>query len=247
MTTVATIEARMTSSRLPGKMVLPLAGEPVLGVLIDRLRHVPELDQIVLATTTNADDDVLEGIARKRGVSVFRGSEDDVLGRVRGALDSVAADICVEITGDCPLVDPAIVSTMIREFRSSRDANPYVANTTGPKLGSPHGLDVQVFEADALREIESETDDPAAREHVSVPFYTLPTAEKWSPRFVSFFPHDVCRSVWVSLDYREDYELIRAVHEELFPRNPVYGADAIILACRARPQMTRACLDLRGW
>jgi spore coat polysaccharide biosynthesis protein SpsF (cytidylyltransferase family) len=64
---------------------------------------------------------------------------------------------------------------------------------------------------------------------------------------VSFFPDDLSRSVWVSLDHREDYDLIRAVHEELFPRDPAYGAEAIIAACKARPQMTRACLNLRGW
>lgn len=247
MTTVATIEARMTSSRLPGKMILPLAGEPVLGVLIDRLKRVPELDRIVLATTTNAADDMLEEIALKRGVCVFRGSEDDVLGRVRGALDSAAADVCVEITGDCPLVDPAIVSTLVREFHASRRSHSYVGNTTGPELGSPHGLDVQVFEADALREIDAAVDDPAAREHVSLPFYEGPGVQRWRPRFISLFPSDLCRSVWVSLDHREDYDLISAVHEELFPSDPAYGAHAIIAACQSRPEMTRACLDLRGW
>src|SRR5262249_22808879 len=110
---VATVEARMTSSRLPGKMMLPLGHAPVLGVLLDRLKAVRELDAIVLATTVNASDDALAEVARSRGVAVHRGSEDDVLGRVRGALDATKADICVEITGDCPLMDPAIVSAMI--------------------------------------------------------------------------------------------------------------------------------------
>ncbi len=236
----------MTSSRLPGKMNLPLAGEPVLGVLIDRLKRVPELDRIVLATTTGAADDVLAGIARSRGADVFRGAEDDVLGRVRGALDAVSADVCVEITGDCPLVDPIIVSTMIREFLTTCGINIYVANTTGPELGVPHGFDVQVFDAEALREIKSTTPDPAAREHVSLPFYTGSGVQTWRPRFVSFFPHDLCRSVWISLDHREDYNLIRSVHEELFPTDPGYSADAIIAACKQRPAMTRACLDLRS-
>jgi spore coat polysaccharide biosynthesis protein SpsF len=244
---VATIEARMTSSRLPGKMMLPLGDQPVLGRLIRRLQQAEGLDAIVLATTTNATDDVLAGVAQREGASVFRGSEDDVLGRVCGALDAVAADVCVEITGDCPLVDPVIVSSMIAEFRRTRGENSYVANTTGPQLGVPHGLDVQVFEADALRAIESTVHDTDAREHVSLPFYREPEANPWKPRFVSYFPDAVCRSNWLSLDYPEDYALLRSVHDELGGSGETYDATAMIDACRSRPDMVRACLALRGW
>lgn len=237
----------MTSSRLPGKMILPMAGEPVLGILIDRLKLVPELNGIILATTVNAADDVLEEIARRRGVDVYRGSESDVLGRVRNALDQAGADVCVEITGDCPLVDPAIVSQLIAEFLHTRGHNVYLANTTGPDLGAPHGLDVQVFEAGALRRIEEESCDPEAREHVSIPFYRDGASTVWMPRFVSHFPAELCRRVWLSLDYQEDYELIRSVHKELLATGIGYGAQAMIDAALARPVMTRACLALRGW
>lgn len=247
MNVVATIEARMTSSRLPGKMILPLGGVPVLGVLIDRLKRVPELDAIVLATTTNATDNVLEGIARSHGISVFRGSETDVLGRVRGALDSASADICVEITGDCPLTDPKMVSSMLREFASTRATNRYVANTTGPTLGAPHGLDVQVFDADALRAIADEEADMEAREHVSMPFYRKENAARWHPRFVSFFDESVCRNVWISLDYREDYDLIVSVHDDLSKKGAAFGARELVDACLSRPDASRACLRLRGW
>lgn len=246
MNVVASIEARMTSSRLPGKMTLPLGDEPVLGVLIDRLKQVPELDRIVLATSVNRTDDLLEDIARERGIDVFRGSEHDVLGRVRGALDAIKADICVEITGDCPLSDPGMVSKMLREFAATRGVNAYVANTTGPQLGAPHGLDVQVFEADALREIEDTSNDSDAREHVSLPFYRAENAERWYPRFVSFFPDGLCRQVWLSLDYPEDFELISAVYDEL-RTDPAFSAGQMIEACRRRPAQTRACLALRGW
>lgn len=246
MKIVATIEARMTSSRLPGKMTLPLGGTSILGVLIDRLKRVPELDAIVLATTTNSTDEVLGEIAEARGISVFRGSETDVLGRVRGALDSAAADVCVEITGDCPLTDPKMVSAMVREFMKTRGENGYVANTTGPVLGAPHGLDVQVFDADSLRTIADEETDLESREHVSLPFYRLQDEARWRPRFISFFPEETCRKVWVSLDYKEDYGLIRDLHEHLSRFDPYYGAEAIAAGCLDRPQMTRACLSLRG-
>lgn len=247
MNTVATIEARMTSSRLPGKMAMRLGGDTVLGVLVDRLLDVPELDGIVLATTTNTSDDVLAAIAETKGIKVFRGSENDVLGRVRGALDFAHADVCVEITGDCPLTDPSMVSTMIAEFHGTRGHNAYVANTTGPTLGAPHGLDIQVFEADALRRIDEEHAELDAREHVSVPFYRDSGSSRWRPRFVEFYPESVCHEVWLSLDYQEDYNLICDVHDELAREKKHYGAADMIEAALARADMTRACLALRGW
>jgi spore coat polysaccharide biosynthesis protein SpsF len=247
MTVVATIEARMTSARLPGKMTLPFGGEPAIGVLIDRLKHVPELDCVVLATTINRSDDVLADIAQSRGANVFRGSEADVLGRVCGALNLYDADVCVEITGDCPFVDPTMVSALIAEFALTRGRNAYLANTTGPELGAPHGLDVQVFEAEALRAIEAAHQDPAAREHVSLPFYRDGINSRWAPRFVSFFSDAISRSVWLSLDYQADYEMLCAVHNALSVSDLYFGAAAMIETCRALPKMTRACLDLRGW
>lgn len=242
---VATIEARMTSSRFPGKMAKPLDGKPVLAVLIERLKRVPELDRIVLATTVNATDDVLAGIATEAGAGVFRGSEDDVLGRVRGALDFAGATTCVEITGDCPLTDPAMVSAMIREYQASRAANAYVANTTGPVPGAPLGLDLQVFDADALRMIERDYRDADAREHVSIPFYRPADAPRWNPRFVSFFPPEICAKVCLALDYAEDYALLRDIYEDLSRDDKWFGAEAAIDAAIARPQLTGACLALR--
>ena len=107
-------------------------------------------------------------------------------------------------------------------------------------------MDVQVFEADALREIEATVTDADAREHVSMPFYRPKNAARWQPRFVSFFPDSLCRRVWLSLDYAEDYQLIGAIYDEL-SGDPGFGAEAMIDACERRPDATRACLNLRGW
>ncbi len=246
MTIVATIEARMNSSRLPGKVLMPAGGRPLLQILIERLQHVSAIDGIVVATTTNASDDPVAALSAETGALVFRGSEADVLGRVRGALDFAEADIAVEITGDCPLVDPAMVSRSIDEFCATRDRHHYLANTTGPTLGAPHGLDVQVFEADALREIEAETKDPDDREHVSLPFYRPENAHRWRPRFLDFYPDELCRRVWLSLDYAADYRLIKAAHETLAPSDPLFGAEPLIEFCLNEPELTAACLRLRG-
>ncbi len=236
----------MTSSRFPGKMLARVGDKSALGLLISRLKAASRLDRIVLATTANATDDELADLGREHRIDVFRGSEHDVLGRVRGALDLVSASVCVEITGDCPLTDPAMLDAMVDEFMKSRGKNAYLANTTGPELGAPHGLDLQVFEADALRAVDGEAADPEAREHVSMPFYRADGVSRWRPRFVGFFPHELCKRIWLSLDYAEDLVLIQSVHDELHRQNPLYRAAEMIEACLARPAMTRACLELRG-
>ncbi|MEQ9447952.1 MAG: NTP transferase domain-containing protein, partial [Rhodospirillaceae bacterium] len=244
---VASIEARMTSSRLPGKVLMPAGGEPLLGILIRRLQAVPELSDVVVATTTNNTDDPVASLAEEYGASVFRGDENDVLGRVSGALTSVEANVAVEITGDCPLVDPALVSDCVTRFVSSNGKHRYVANTTGPRLGAPHGLDVQVFAADDLHAIASEVYSPEAREHVSTPFYDPANAARFNPLFVEHFPADLCRRVWISLDYKEDYDLIRAAYETLSMQTPLFGAKSLIDFCLKEQKMTQACLALRGW
>src|ERR1044072_880826 len=103
--TVATIEARMTSSRLPGKVLAEAEGKPMLELMVERLRFVPELDQIVIATTSNSKDDDVEALAQRLGIGGWRRSEDDVLVRVLAAATAYKGDIIVELTGDCPLLD----------------------------------------------------------------------------------------------------------------------------------------------
>lgn len=246
MRTVATIEARSTSSRLPGKVLMPAGGKPMLQILIERLKRVPELDAIVLATTVNAADDKLEELAFRCGIEVFRGSEVDVLGRVCGALASSNAEVAVEITGDCPFVDPDIVSACVREYFATQRINDYVANTTGPTLGAPHGLDVQVFRSAALHEIERETTSAVDREHVSTPFYREGNQDRWHPRFLEFFPDELSRRVWLSLDYPEDYALLKKAYEWISPGDPFFGARALVEFCLRESDMTRACLRKRG-
>ena len=114
MKIVSTIEARMTSSRLPGKVLMEAHNKPMLKHLVERLKRVPSINEIVLATTSNSTDDPLVKFAKKENIHFFRGSENNVMGRVIGAAKSINADVIVEITGDCPLVDPEIVEQTIK-------------------------------------------------------------------------------------------------------------------------------------
>ncbi|MGE0444229.1 MAG: NTP transferase domain-containing protein [Vicinamibacterales bacterium] len=245
MKCVATIEARMTSSRLPGKVLMTAAGKPMLRILIERLRTVPRLDAIVVATTVNATDDPIAGLGAELGVQVFRGSEDDVLGRVCGALDATGADVCVEITGDCPLVDPAIVGEAIDEYFRTRDTHWYISNSD-PHRAVPAGLDVQVFGADLLRQLERVTHDPEEREHVSYGFYRPEAGDRWRPRFIRHEAARGAEGLLVTLDYREDYELIRALYEDLHTGSPLFGVTSIVNWIRAHPEAHARCLQVRG-
>ena len=246
MKVVATVEARMTSSRLPGKTLMPAGGKPMLRILLERLGRVPGIDEIVVATTINAADDPIVELARTLEVGVFRGSENDVLGRVAGALAEAEAEIAVEITGDCPLIDPDMTQACIEAYIAHRDHTTYVANTTGPSPGAPPGFDVQVFSAAALVEIAASIHDAEAREHVSIPFYRPENRVRYRPMFLSFFPPETCRQVSVTLDFSEDYELIRACYEALAPSDPFFTAARVVEFCLERSDLTALCLNRRG-
>ena len=227
MKTVATVEARMNSSRLPGKVLRPILGKPTLELLIERLRRARTVDQVVVATTIHPADDPLERLAGRLGVGCFRGSEEDVLGRVFGAARSVKADVIVEITGDCPLIDPEVIDRVVEIYRGS-DAD-YVSN--GLRRTYPDGLDTQVFATAILAEVAELTNDPADREHVSLYIYEHPERYKllnvesglpesaWDPR--------------LTLDTAEDLELISSIYHALYPENPTFGlADILALLYR---------------
>jgi spore coat polysaccharide biosynthesis protein SpsF len=227
---VATIEARMSSSRLPGKVLLPAGGEPLLAHLVRRLRAVPSLQDIVLATTVNSADDVLVRFAEERGLRYFRGSESDVLGRVVAAAASVGADLVVETTGDNPIIDPKIIETVVRTYLAN-DAL-YVGNTHIKSY--PDGMDVQVFKLDTLRQSAAMTDAALDREHVTLHIRKHP--EVFRPIHVVAPPDLHWPELSVTLDEPGDYALISGVIEALGPDNPLFDCADLIRLMRLEPQ-----------
>jgi spore coat polysaccharide biosynthesis protein SpsF len=226
---VVTIEARMTSSRLPGKVLLPVLGRPMLHYLFDRLRAVPSIDEIVLATTTNATDDVLVEFAAQEGVLAYRGSELDVMARVIGAAEAGGADVIVEITGDCPIIDPDIVEQTIQMYLHHDAA--YVSNAHIRSY--PDGMDTQVFRLDTLKQSASMTNDPLDHEHVSLHMRNHP----------ALFPqvHLVAPpSLWwpelgLTLDEEADYRLLTRIIETLGPTDPLFGCHDVIRLLKKNP------------
>ena len=183
MKVVATIEARMTSSRLPGKVLLPALDQPLLSHQIERLSQVKSLDEIVVATTSNISDNVIEEVASRSGIRCFRGSELDVMQRIVDTGDFAEADVIVETTGDCPLIDPLIVEQTIQMFMA-HDV-PYVSNNHIRSY--PDGMDVQVFTLTALKKSLSMTQDPLDHEHVTLHIRNNP---KLFPRVHLLAPPD---------------------------------------------------------
>ncbi len=228
---VATIEARITSTRLPGKVVLPLMGEPVLSRLIDRLQRSQYIDEIVLATTTNTPDDALVELAKQKGVKYWRGSEDNVLERVLQAAQSVEADLIVEITGDCPLIDWRHTDHLIDLFSTGK--YDYVANNVERTF--PRGLDVQVFPVAILEEVNRLTQDPVDQENVSIYIYTHP--EKYRIANWAAEGHMRRPDIRITLDTKEDYMLINTIFEKLFPSNPDFSAEDVVYLFEQDPTL----------
>lgn len=231
MRTIATIEARMRSSRLPGKVLAEAEGRPMLELMVERLRRVPELDGIVIATTVNADDDAVEALARRLGIGCWRGSEDDVLQRVLDAARNHAAEIIVELTGDCPLIDPAIVSRVIAAHRDS--GADYASNVL--ERSWPIGMDTQVFATDILADVAARTDDPVDREHVSLFIYRHP--ELYRLHGVAAPPSERRPELRLTLDTAEDLAVVRALFAALRAQDAAFPVARMIEFLDARPDV----------
>ncbi|MDD5431179.1 MAG: glycosyltransferase family protein [Candidatus Pacebacteria bacterium] len=236
----ATIEARMTSSRLPGKVLMPLAGKPALERMIERLKRSKYLDDIVIATTVNNADDEIVRLAEQLGVKAFRGSEDDVMGRVLNAAMSAKTDIIVELTGDCPLMDSVLVDRGVEEFFSGQ----YDCAANVIKRSFPDGFDVQVFPVSVLAEAEKETSDPLDREHVSYFIYKNEGRYKINHWFAE--KEYTWPELRVTLDEKNDYELINAIFEKLLPVNEKFSYIDVINLLRNNPELSQINKDVKA-
>jgi spore coat polysaccharide biosynthesis protein SpsF len=226
--TVCTIEARMTSSRLPGKVLAEAAGAPLLAHMVERLRRARRLDAIVVATTEDRSSDPIAALAADHGVGCFRGSEDDVLARVLGAARAYDAELIVETTGDCPLIDPAVVDLVVERFLAG--GADYCSNTL--ERTYPRGLDVQAFPTAVLAEVDRLTQDPADREHVSLYIYEHP--ERYRLRSVTSGRPEL-GELRLTVDTPEDLALVRAIFDALQPA--AFGLEEVVALLAARPDL----------
>lgn len=223
MRTLAFVQARMSSSRLPGKVLLPIAGKSALEHVVERLRRAAKLDAVAVVTSTEPGDDPVATAAQDMGAQVFRGSLDDVLDRFRSAAVEFGAERVVRITADCPLVDPAVVDRLV-ELHDADEQLCYAAVAVGvdgidPSLRRfPNGLDAEVFPAWALERAWAETTDPFDREHVT-PYIKRIIANGHCEMLEA--EEDWGRERW-TVDYPEDLAFVRSVYERLGDRPSGY-------------------------
>lgn len=206
---VAILQARMSSSRLPGKVLMPLAGRPLIAFMIERVRRASAIDDLILATSVEASDDPLVDAAERIGVGVVRGPLDDVLARFGMAAELANADIVVRLTGDCPLIDPAVIDRVIAKIASGEAL--YASNCVPATY--PDGLDCEAFGADLLHRAVREAKLASEREHVT----------PWIRQFAADRSASIECAVDLSglrwtVDYPEDLQTIRAMVDYLGDR-----------------------------
>jgi glutamate-1-semialdehyde 2,1-aminomutase len=210
MKTVAVVQARMGSTRLPDKIMKLIDGTPMLELLLRRLRRASELDQIVLATTSDPRNRSMIDHVSKLGYEVYQGSEDDVLDRYYHAAAAAHADIVVRITADCPLIDPGVVDSVVRLFKSS--SVDYASNVAPATF--PDGLDTEVFSFHALSAAWRDANRPHEREHVT-PYIR----ESGNFRIVNLVHTDDCSMERWTVDEAADFEVVKGVFSHFAPRD----------------------------
>jgi spore coat polysaccharide biosynthesis protein SpsF len=230
---VASIEARMGSSRLPGKVLMDICGKPALHRLVERLRACQSLDEIVVATSSHSTDDVLADWCDQHQVKCFRGSEEDVLNRVVKAHQWMKTEVIVEVTGDCPLTDPEVIDLGVDTFLA-HDAD--VVSNCGMKLTWPMGQYVQVFPFPLLEEVDRTVADSAVHEHVTLYFYENPDRY----RIINLMaPKRWQHPEWrFQLDYAEDLQFQNEIYRRLEPKHgSCFGTEEVVALLQREPQL----------
>ena len=218
--TIAIVQARMGSTRLPGKVLADLCGAPLLQRQLERVRRATSLDRVVVATSTDETDLPIAELCESLDVPCFRGDLNDVLARFLGAINEFNPEVVVRITADCPLISPSVIDSIVHSFFES-DCD-YLSNTLDPTF--PDGVDVEVVRVRALRALARLDTDIHEREHVTLGIYRRP--EQFVVRNFTGDP-DLSNLRW-TVDSPEDLEFVRWVYTKLFYTNPKFDLAEIL-------------------
>jgi spore coat polysaccharide biosynthesis protein SpsF len=236
MRIVAIIQARMGSTRLPGKVMKELCGKTVLAQVIFRVQACLLVDEVVVATTTSKADDVVVAEAEKYGAKWFRGSEEDVLERYYLAAKEYNADVVVRVTSDCPLFDPEVLSQMLEYFKNETFEGlqiDYLSNCLNRSY--PRGLDAEVFTFDVLEKAFTEAKKPYEREHVTPYIYEHPDIFSLHNQTND---DDISNYRW-TLDTADDWKLIEAVYADLYRKEEIFTTDEVIALLGVKPELVK--------
>lgn len=237
MKTVAIVQARMGSTRLPGKVMKQLCDKSVLAHVICRVKACPLLDEVIVATTNSPSDDLIVAESEKCGAKWFRGSEEDVLERYYLAAKEYSADVVVRVTSDCPLFDHEILIQMLNYFNAQRIKGQHIDYLSNALNGRsyPRGLDAEIFTFDALANSFLEASKLYEREHVTPYIYEHPEiftshSYRWDKDY-SYYR-------W-TLDTEDDFKLISNIYSELYKDDKIFVTDDVLALLEDKPELIK--------
>lgn len=236
MTVLAILQGRLSSTRLPGKVLAPVLGEPMIVRQLERLARSEEIDALVVATSLDPSDDPLVNELESRGIAVRRGPLDDVVARFDAIVTEFAPSTVVRLTADCPLTDVAVVDLVIRAQRSS--GSDYTSNVLDPTF--PDGLDVEAVSAEAWARLVALPLTAREREHVTLGVYGRP--EEFTLESITQEPNRA--GLRWTVDVPGDLEFVRAVYERLYYEESGFGQEAILALLEKHPELNRTEQDL---
>ena len=231
MNTVALIQARMSSTRFPGKIMFETCGKTVLEHMVERVQYAKTLDTVAIITSTQPEDDPIQALCERRGFLCYRGSLNDLLDRHYQAALSLYADIVLKIPSDCPLIDPEIIDAVVELFNHSKAD--YVSNLH--PMSYPDGMDVEVMKLSALRSAWEKADKDIEREHT--------TPYLWDRGLFKVANFDMpggldySETIRLTIDYPDDYRLIDEIFKHLLPVKINFGINEILSLLSRKPQL----------
>ncbi len=240
---VGVVQARVGSSRLPGKVLKEVLGRSMLERQVERVSASSELDHVTVATSTESEDDAIEALCLGAGISCYRGHLTDLLDRHYQAGRSAAADAVVKIPSDCPLIDPSIIDRVVRVYREKEAKLDYVSNLHPPTY--PDGNDVEVMAMDALARAHQEATKPLEREHTTPYFWDEPG--RFRLKNVEWEKgKDFSMSHRFTVDYQADLDFVRSVYSRLYPRDSEFSLNAILELLEEEPKLMQINAKFAG-
>lgn len=228
------IQARMGSTRLPGKVMKNLEGQPVLYHVLERVKQSNSIDEIIVATTNHEHDDVIVEEAKRNKVNYYRGSEEDVLSRFFESADKYGLDHIVRITSDCPLIDPNIIDEIVTCYKENQYKLVTNAGIDESKRTFPRGMDTEVFSFESLEEAYNNTSEKYEREHVTPYFY-----ENYNDDIYYYKNENDLSELRLTLDTSEDYEMIKRVYRELYSGDHDFYLSEIVNLFEENPELKK--------
>ena len=230
---VGLIQARMNSERLPGKVLLPILGKPVIWHMHNRLKQSKLLDNVVISTSSNKENQKIRDFASNENIPYFSGSELDLLDRMYQAALQYNATTVVRITGDCPFVDPQIVDLMLSEYFNKKTEYDLALNS---KIHTfPHGLEVEIYPIETLRKLLSKISQPEFREWFIIYLYKHDKDFK----ILNITNKKNLSKIRLTIDYQEDYEFTKLIYQELYRDNHIFLMDEIVDLLSRKPELIK--------